>query len=157
MSSNSKLLLILMVLSLFLLPVFTLKVDASSEDTAALAITQAEETVASAYEAVLEAKKARANVSELLNQLNNASKYLAEARMLRDLEDFGGAVDSADLSSEIGEEVRSSAGELKIRAYESWVVGLLLRIVGSVIGVIAVVFGTFIAWRIFERRYFRQA
>ena len=157
MSSNSRLLLILVVLFLFLLPAFISRVGASSEEMATLAITQAEETVASAYEAVLEAKRARANVSGLLHQLNNASKYLAEAHMLYKLGDFDGAVDSADLSYEIGMEVRNSAEELKIKAYGSWIAGLWIRIIGSIVGVIAVVFGTFAAWRAFKRRYFRQA
>jgi len=157
MSSNLKLLLILAVLFLFLLPVFISRVGASSEESAALAITQAEETMASAYEAVLEAKQARANVSGLLLQLNNASRYLAEARMLYRLENFDGAVHLANLSSEIGQEVRNSAEKLEIEGYESWIVGLWIRVASSIVGVIAVVFGTFIAWQVFKKHYFPQA
>jgi len=156
MISTSKLMVILTVLFLFLLPVFILRVSASSEETAALAITQAEETVASAYEAVLEAEQTRANVSELLDQLNVAGGHLAEAHMLFRLGDFDGAVHFAEISSEIGMDVKNEAEELKIEAYGSWITSLWIRIIGSIVGVIAVVFGTLLAWRVFKRRYFRQ-
>jgi len=156
MTSTSKLSVILTALFLFLLPIFISRVGASSEDTAALAITQAEETVASAYEAVLEAEKARADVSELLDLLNVAGGHLAEAHILYRLGDFDGAVHFADNSSKIGEEVRNEAEELKIDAYESWITSLLIRITGSMVGVIVVILGTFITWGIFKRRYLRQ-
>jgi len=156
MSSNLKYLLILAVLFLFLLPVFISRVDASSEETAALAITQAEETVGSAYEAVLEAERDRANVSELLDRLNVAGEHLAEAHMLYRLGNFDVVVHSANLSSEIGEEVRNRAEKLKTQAYESRIIGLLIRIISSIVGIVAVVFGTFITWRVFKRRYFHK-
>lgn len=70
MSSNSKPLLILALLFLFLLPVFTSRVGASSEDTTTLAITQAEETFASAYEAVLEAEHVGATVEGIVESNN---------------------------------------------------------------------------------------
>ena len=156
MVSNLKFLLILELLSLFLFPLFTLKVGASSEDTATLVFTQAEETVASAYEAVLEAEQAGANVSELLDQLNVAGEYLTEANMLYRVGDFDGAVHSADMARSRAEEVRRSAEELKIDAYESWIASLLIRITSSIVGIIVVILGTFIAWRVFKRHYFRQ-
>ena len=157
MTSTSKLSVILAVLFLFLLPVFISRVGASSEDTVALAIIQAEETVALAYEAVLEAEQARADVSELLGRLNVAGGHLAEAHMLYELGDFDGAVHFAGNSSRIGEEVWNEAEELKIEAYDSWISSLLIRITGSIVGVIVVISGTFIAWGIFKRRHFRQA
>ncbi len=157
MISNLKLLSILALLSFFLFPIFPLKVGASSEDTATLAITQAEETMVSAYDAILEAEQVKANVSELLELLDVAGEHLAEAHMLYRLGDFDGAVDSADLSSAIGADVKNDAEELKIDAHQSWITSLLTRITISIAGVMAVVFGTFIAWRAFRRRYFRQA
>lgn len=157
MGSDLKPLLILTFLFLFLLPLFISRVGASSKNEAASAISQAEETVASAYEAVLEAKQAGANVLELLDQLNNASGYLAEAHMLYRSGDFNSAVHFADNSSKIGEEVLNEAEEWKIDAYESWITSLLIRITGSIVGVIVVILGTFTAWRVFKRRYPTQA
>jgi hypothetical protein len=154
-SSNSKPLLILVLLFLVLLPVFTSRVGASSEDTATLAITQAEETFVSAYEAVLDAEQAGANVSELLDQLNIAAEHLAEARMLYRLGDFDGAVSSADLSK-VGADVETEAEQLKIDAQRNWGMNLLNRLAVPIVGVIVVILATFIAWRIFKQRYFRE-
>ena len=156
MASTSKLLVTLTVLFLFLLPVFISRVAASSEEEATLAITQAEETLASAYEAVLEAEQARANVSRLVDQMNIAGEHLAEAYMLNRTGYFDGAVRFADNSSKIGEEVRSQAEELRIEAYGSWITSLSIRITSSIAGVFAAVSGTYIAWWIFKRRYPRQ-
>ena len=156
--SVSKLFLFLLILSVFAAPIFAsgaLKVN--DENVVVLAIDRAEVAVVSAYETVLEAKRTRANVSELLDRLNVAGGHLAEAHMLYKLGDFDGAVGSADRARTWAEEVRDSAEELRIEAYESWIVGLLIRIIGSIVGVIAVAFGTFIAWRAFKRRYFQQA
>ena len=151
--SVSKLFFVLLISSVFVSEAFAV----DGEDVAVSAIDRAEVAVVSAYEAVSEAEQAGADVSSLLARLNDAGENLAEAHMLYGLGDFDGAVDSADLSSEIGEEVRGSAEELKIKAYGSWVRSLWIRITGSIVGVIVVIFGTFIAWRVFKRRYFRQA
>jgi len=155
MISTSKLLLISTLLSLFLLQISISKVGASDEDTAALAINRAEETMASAHEAVLEAERVRANVSRLLDQLNAAGEHLAKAHILYRLGDFDGAAHSADLSSEMGEEVRNEAMQLKIEAYRSWITDLWIRMIVSFVGVAAVIFGSFMAWSVFKRRYFR--
>jgi len=155
--SIPKLLRISVLLSLFLFPVVTLKAGASDKDMAALAISQAEETVVSAYESVLEAEQNRANVSTLLDRLNVAGEHLAEARMLYSLGNFDDAINSADLSSEIGADVKNDAEELKIETYESWIRSLWIRITGSIVGVIVVIFGAFVTWRVYKRRYVRQA
>ena len=152
-----KLFFVLLILSVFAVSIFVsggFAVD--GEDVAASAVDRAEVAVVLAYEAVLEAEEAGANVSGLLDRLNVAGGHLAEARMLYGLGDFDGAVDSADDSSRIGEEVRDEAEELKIEAYGSWVGSLWIRITGSIVGVVVVILGTFMAWGIFRRRYFRQ-
>lgn len=119
-------------------------------------IDQGEEVLASAYESVLEAEQAGADVSSLLARLNDAGENLAEAHMSYKLGDFDGAVHSADLSSEIGEEVRSEAYELKNKAYGSRVTDLVIRVIGSTFGVMVVFFASFFGWRVFKRRYYRR-
>lgn len=150
MSSGLKLLAISALL-LLLLPVSFPWVSASSEDNATLAITQAEESLSSAYEAVLEAEQVGANVSELLDRLNIAAEHLAEAQMLFRLRDFDGAVHSADISKS-WVDMTNEAEQLKIDAQGSWSASLLIRVTGSIVGVIAVILGTFVAWRVFKRR-----
>ena len=114
MSSPFKL-LVISVLLLFLLPVFIPWVSASSEDVATLSITQAEETLASAFEAVLEAEQAEANVFE------NASRF-------------------ADLCFEVVGDVGGEAVGLRDEAERLGEADFVVKMFGSVGGVIVVVF-----------------
>jgi len=154
--SMPKLLVVLIILSAFVFPIFVCRIDASSGDVAASAIGQAEGVVASAYEAVLEAEQAGANVSGLLVRLNEAGELLARAQVAFRLGDFDEAVVSANLCSEIGEGVRSEADELRVKAYGGRVTGSWLTMTGSMVSVVAVVFGSFWGWRVFKRRYIRR-
>jgi hypothetical protein len=155
--SISKLFFVLLILSVFAAPICVSGAFAAySENTAASAIDRAEAAMVSAYEAVSDAEQAGANVSRLLDRLNVAGEHLDEAHMLYRLGNFDGAIHSADLSSEIGADVKNEAEELKIEAYGSWIRIVWIRIIGSIVGVIFVVFGAFIVWRVFKRRYVRS-
>jgi hypothetical protein len=125
-------------------------------DAAASAINQGEDTVVVAYEAVLDAEHAGANVTGLLAQLNEAGALLAEAQVAFRLGDFDEAVRFADLAAEIGEEVTRKAQEVALGAYGSTVTGSWLTITGSLVGVVAVGFGSFWGWRVFKRRYYQR-
>jgi hypothetical protein len=146
---------ILAVLLLFLLPVFIVRVNASSEETAALAITEAEETVASAYEAVLEAEKAGANVTNLLNVLNEAGILLSKAHLAYDMGDFDSARDFAvwckgNLTGFVDE-----AEALKQSAIQRRYWDFTVNVVGSAVGAVAVVVGGFASWTFLKRKYER--
>ncbi len=154
--SVPKLLVVLMFLSVFVFPFFAFEVSASSEDAAASAVGQAEEVLASAYEAVLGAEQARAEVTGLLASLNEAGELLAKAQVAFKLGDFDEAAVSAGLCSEICEGVRVEADELRGEAYGSRVMDSWSTMTGSLVGVVAVVFGSFWGWRVFKRRYVRR-
>jgi len=151
-----KLLVVLLIVSAFVFPFFVFRVGASGGDVAASAISRAEGVVVSAYEAVLEAEQAGAGVSGLLVRLDEAGELLAEAQVAFRLGDFDEAVVSADLCSEIGEGVKGEADELGVEARESRVMGIWLTLTGSLVGVDAVVLGSFWGWRVFKRRYIRR-
>ncbi len=141
------------VLLIVLLTVPLLPVCAANEDDAIQVIDQAEEAVTMAYEAVSEAEEAGANVSLLLDRLNVAGEYLAEANMLFRLGDFDGSVYSAGLASEqVGEDFAGEADGLRVDAEESERERWFTNIIISVVGVIAVVLGTSVTWLIFKRR-----
>jgi len=125
-----------------------------SESEASSALTTAEGAVDSAYQAVLRAEEAGANVSGLLVQLNDAGEFLAEARMAYKAGDFGGAVHFADLSRGIGEEVMNEARELKDLTTTESMQRMWFTMTGSILGVACIVFGSFFSWRFFKRRYF---
>ncbi len=92
----------------------------------------------------------------MLVRLNEAGELLAEAQVAFRLGDFDEAVFSANLCSEIGEEVSGEADELRVEAYSSRVMSSWLTMTGSLVGVVAVVIGSFWGWRVFKRRYYRR-
>lgn len=152
MSSPFKL-LVISVLLLFLLPVFIPWVSASSEDVAILSITQAEESLASAFEAVLDAEMAGANVSGLLGRLNVGGEYLAEAYAYVRLGDSENAGRFAGLCVEAVDDVESEAVGLRDEAVRLGEADFGVKFFGSVVGVVVVVVAGFVVWRVFRRRY----
>ena len=154
---TTKFLVVFSVIFVFLFPFFVFEgLASSSEDVASLAINQAEDVVTSAYRAVLDAEQARANVSSLLAQLNDAGEFLANAQIAFRLEDFDEAVRLADLGCDIGESVKNEASELRVDAYGSRVMDSWLTVTGSLVGVVVVVLGSFWGWRVFKRRYYQR-
>ena len=155
MCSWSKL-LVFSAFLFFLLQVSIPWVSASSDDVATLAMTQAEETLASAFEAVLEAEEAGANVSGLLGRLNLGGEYLAEAYVWYRLGVSENASRFAGLCREVVGDVGSEAFELRDEAKRLGEADFVVKMVGSVVGVIVVVVLGFVVWRVFRRRYRRQ-
>lgn len=155
--SASKLLVLLIILA-FSASIFTTEIFASnSEDTATISIERAENALVSVYQAVLEAERVEANTAALLARMNDAAELLAKAQVAFRLGDFDEAVSSADLCYEIGENVKIEADELQVKAYGLKVMDSWLTMTGSVVGVVAVGFGSFWGWRVFKRRYVRRA
>jgi hypothetical protein len=149
-----KLFFVLLVLSVFVVPVFVsgaLGVD--GEDGAVSAVDGAEVALVSAYEAVLGAEEAGADVSGLLADLNVAGGYLAEAHVWLGLGDFDEAVRLADLCYGAVVDVRKEAFELESEADALRVTDSVVRMIGSMVGVVVVVFLGFVFWRVFKRRY----
>jgi hypothetical protein len=148
---------VIMILFVSMFPIFTFTTLASSgEDVAVSAINRAEEAIAMAYQGVLEAEKAGADVSGLLARLNAAGKLLAEARISYRLEDFDGAVRSANLCYEGGEEVRIDAYRLRDLALKEGGQRFRWTVIWSILGVTVIVCASFVSWRAFKRRYSRQ-
>jgi len=152
--SNLRLLLILLVLSAFMSPPFILRTHASSQVVAAPAVSRAEEVLASAYEAVLEAEGAGANVSALVARLSEAGELLAQAQVSYRLEDFDGAARFADLCGEIGEEVKVEAHGLRDQAVLEAGQRFRWTMIGSIVGVVAILCLSLLGWRAFKRRYY---
>jgi len=155
--SVSKLFFVLLILSASTAPIFVSEAfGADGENVVASAIDMAEAAVVSAYEAVLDAERAGANISGLLSQLNVAGEYLANAHVWYELGDYDNATLFADHCYGIGREVRNEAVEKKNEAYSLWVNDLVVKMTGSIIGVVIIVFLTFLGWRAFKRRYHKR-
>jgi hypothetical protein len=152
----SKILFFLLIF-VFLASIFVSKaLTLNSEDAATQGIERAEGVLGSAYEVVLKAEQAGANISGLLVRLNDAGELLAEAQVVFGLGEFDDAVFLADYCSDIGGEVRDEADELHVEAHESKITSSWLTMVGSTVGVACVVFVSFWGWHVFKRRYLRR-
>ena len=144
----------LVTLSIFATFIFVSPILANDDrETASLAIVDAEETVISAYEAVLEAEQAGGNVTGLLAQLNEAGEFLAAAQMSYRNEDFDNATRFANFGKNIGEEVENSAYELKDSAWNDSFQRMQFTMLGSISGIVLVVLGSLWVWRVIKRRY----
>ena len=128
----------------------------ASEDIADSAIETAESAVISAFEAVSEAEQAGGNVTGLLADLTEAGEFLAVAQMYYRNGDFDNAVYFANLSRDIGDDVKGEAYELRDSVLNENVQRMWFTMIGSVSGVTLVVLGSLWFWRFFKRRYFRR-
>ncbi len=155
--SFSRLFFGLLVLSVFVVPLFVPEVFcADGVDVAAFAIDRAEVAMVSAYAVVLDAEQVGVNVSGLLAELNVGGEYLVEAHVWFGLGNFENATHLADLCFGAVVGVEREAVELKKEAEVLRVNDHVLRMVGSMVGVVIVVFLGFVGWRVFKRRYRRR-
>jgi len=139
---------------LFLLvPVSVPWVGALGEGDAPGVVSEAEEALGVAYESLWEAEEAGANVSDLMGRLNLAGEYLAEAFVWVRLGDSREAGRFAGLCIEVVDGVRGQAVVLREEAHDWWTYDVIVRVIGSVFGVVVVVVAGFVGWRVFKRRY----
>ncbi len=144
--------------NLFLLLSFCILVSSAfgvEGNEAWTAIDTADSAVASAYQAVLEAEEAGANVSGLLKELNFGAEALAKANTLYRIENFDEAVYFADLGYDSIVEVMAEADGLRNLAVAERKQRLLLTSLASAFEVGFVVLCGFFGWRQFKKRYFR--
>lgn len=125
-------------------------------DQAWIAIDRADSVISSAYQAVLEAEGAGANVSDFLGDLNFGVEALAKANMLYRIGDFGEVVVFADLCYDSVVNVTSEANELRVLGVTERRQQFLFTSLVSTFGVGCVVFSGVFGWRLFKRRYYRQ-
>jgi len=138
-------------------PIFVFKATATtSEDVASSAIKKAEEVMVLGYQAVLEAERAGANISGLLNRLNVAAEYLARAHILYRVGDLNEATRFADLCFETAEKVKPEADLLRNMARVESGTRLEFTMMGSVVGVCLISVVGFLSWRVFKRRHYQR-
>ena len=158
MTSFSKLFLVLFVLLVLPAPIFvSVGLAEINKNAAASTIEGAEASVASAHEAVLEAEQNGADVSDLVVVLNDAAELLAEANIAYGLGQFDEAAGFAGLCLEASEAVRSDAVALRVETQGARVWELWLNLIGSLVGVVVVVFGGLVGWGYVKKRYFKRA
>lgn len=139
------------------LSVFAIGCSASDEkEVAESAVDEAGEAMVEAYNAVLEAEEAGANVSGLLDMLDVAAECLASADVCLRVGDFGGAVGNASFCVEASDGLVDDAGVLRDRALREWGERSWMAVGGSVVGVVVVVCGCWLGWSLFKKRYYER-
>ena len=141
------------VLLFCLVPFFIPLSNAQSELEVPMDLVEAEETLVLAYNSVLDAEKAGANVSDLISQLNTGAQYLNQAHSNVDTGDFEAVVYFSNLCIEAIDGVSEQAILLKNEAIQLQSANLLIQIFGSIIGIAVVIMGGVLFWKIFKRYY----
>jgi predicted PurR-regulated permease PerM len=126
---------------------------AGQTDQVEAKLQAANNTVTYAFNAVLDAEKAGANVTELLNQLNDATRILAQAENLYRTGDYSTAAIKADSVLPIAQEVTTAAQSAKQTALVSGQNAFWSTIAFTVIGAFVFVLVLFLVWRRFKRSY----
>jgi len=146
-----------MVLLLTLSSILIFSVSASSNQEVAISkIYEAEKSMRQAYEAVLDAEEAGANVSGLLVKLNDAVGLLSEARVAFEAGNFEEATGLASLCMEVCGRAGSQAEKLRVEAnYAHGNMSFWISI-GSVFSVSIVVCASLLGYRYFKRWYYRR-
>jgi preprotein translocase subunit SecF len=146
-------LMIILVLSVCLLSAQQANGQA---DQASSKLQVANDAVNQAFNAVLDAEKAGANVTGLLAQLNNAQGILAQAENSYRTGDFNTAANQADSVLPIVQQVTLDAQSVKQTAIVSSQNAFWTTIALTVIGIFVFVLILFLVWRRFKRNYIER-
>ena len=109
-----------------------------------------------AFNAVLDAERAGANVTDLLNQLNDAAGIFAQAVISCRNGDPNTTSDKADSALAIAERVTTAAQDARQTALVSGQNAFWSTLAFTVIGAFAFVLILLLVWRRFKRKYVKN-
>lgn len=145
--------LLILVFSLSFMGLCVDKVFAQNEE-ADLKLQETNVAVGQAYFFVLEAEGAGANVEGLVNKLNEAVNWFAEAQVAYRVNDFNTSFVKSDLAFSLAQEVsdlaQSASSEALISAKDSFFITVGLSL-GGCVGFIVVLF---FVWLWIKKKYF---
>jgi len=144
-------LLFLLVFMVFSLSLTRLPFYVSANDEASLAIGEADNALRRAFEAVLEAERAGANVSDLIVKLDEAGGLLAEAENAYRIGNFSEAVSRAEGCSVLANGVVGEALSLQNMALADAQTAFWQNLTFSCFGGAAVLVVLFLVWGWFKR------
>lgn len=142
-----------LALCLLFLVVFALPCMGASSSDSSQKITDAENALSHCYVTVTNAEKLGANVSVLANDLNNAAVLLNEAEDANASGNFEIAIQKADLSTSISNEVLGNANWLYNSASANAQYTFWVTLVFSTEGAILFLELAYFVWYWFSRRY----
>ncbi len=115
----------------------------------------ANNAVGQAFNAVLAAEKAGANITSLVNQLNEANSLLAQAENAYKAGDSTTAAKDVDAVLPIAQQVTTAAQTAKETASTSKQTSFLSTITITAIAAVVFVLALLIVWRLFKRNYIK--
>jgi hypothetical protein len=125
---------------------------AASRTEAMSEMSLAERRTKMCYEAAADAEKAGANVTYLLEVLNDAGAFLSQAHVAYGKRDFDGAEQLALLCQESLDGFEVQAGSLGNAASNQRFWDFMVYVVGSVVGALVVVISSLGIWTLLKRR-----
>lgn len=131
-------------------------VFAQTNQTALNRIHAAETASMQAFNSILNAEKAGANVTGLISQLNDAEGILAQAENSYRTGDYSTAATQADSILPLAQQVTLEAQHAKQTAIDSSQNALWSTITLTVTGVLVFVLSLFLVWRRFKRIYIKR-
>jgi len=140
----------------FSLSLTCLPFHVSAADEASSAIGEADNALRMAFEAVLEAERAGANVSDLIVKLDEAGRLLAEAENAYRVGNFNEAVSKAEECSMLADGVAVEASSLKSLALANAQTALWQNLTFSCFGGLAFLVALFFVWGWFKRVYAKK-
>ncbi|MEM3697165.1 MAG: hypothetical protein QXQ94_06665 [Candidatus Bathyarchaeia archaeon] len=143
---------ILMVMLLFSATLFVSPAACPSQSEAESQIQLAEEEVLNCYRAIYEAEKAGANVSDLLNSLNEAGWLLSQAKHAYNRGDYDLAFSLANQSLTELEGFIEKANSLRMSAEQARFFDFMVNFVGSAVGALAIVVCGYGVWLSLKKR-----
>jgi hypothetical protein len=142
-------LLALMLLMLF----FSAAPTIGQTDDVSLKMQNANDAIGQAFNGLLSAEKAGANVTGLLDQLNVATGILAQAENSYRNGDTSASANYADQAIPIAQQVTAQATTEEETAAVASQQAFELTIIFVVIGSFLFIVGLFLVWRLFKKRY----
>jgi DNA-binding transcriptional regulator of glucitol operon len=126
------------------------------DNSTTLKLQEAKNAVEQAFNAVLDAEKAGANVADQLTMLNDAVDLLAQADNSYRTGDNATTIEKANAVFPIAEQVTTDAQNLQEAFLASTQTNFWSTIIYSVIVAIAFVLTLFLVWRHLKRSYFKN-
>ena len=145
----------IVLLSVLFLSTVSLSVNrvAAQTSQAQSKLQAADSAVNQAFNAVLNAEKAGANVTGLDNQLSVAANWLAEAQVAYRAGDFNSTVVKADIAASAAQDVKVLAQSAESAALVNAQNGFWFAIGFSVGGSVVFVLGLFFVWGWLKKNY----
>ena len=120
---------------------------------AATAISSAKATLLNCYNAAKQAEAAGANITVLVDALNEAGPLLSQAELAYDTQDFDEALNLATQSQAPLNNFVEEANVLGETARQQREWDFSINVIGSTVGAFAVIFAGVAVWVLLKRKY----